>query len=354
MQRSSRRQFFGRTLAAGAGATLVQPFVAAAPADEPPRVTPAQARGKDPNFLMGQVVDVGSDRSLTVVDLDDQLRHAKFKPATQVWKASTWNQHQIVAKDCVMGRGEFDGDAVLVLDNVYANILNFRGVVQVVDGKVKKVKLAGEDNRPYEFTVKADTIVHDVSGTVFDGDPSKVKAGDDLVVIAFRDTTTGDLVAHRMEASEAFGQGAVSPEPSPVAGTMHTRRTPTAGSRAGGSCRHPLPDRATRKRELVLLRQRQRLRAVRKLRRGLLLRLPERRPAHGVAARLVLHRALRGLLPPRRLPSVRLRHALLLRKRLLGLDDHRDDQGLRSQPALPQHGLSELRLRPLRPDAMRV
>jgi hypothetical protein len=49
-----------------------------------------------------------------------------------------------------------------------------------------------------------------------------MKAGDDLVVIAFRDTTTGDLIAHRMEASEAFGQGAVSPEPSPVAGTMHT------------------------------------------------------------------------------------------------------------------------------------
>ena len=67
MESANRRQFLGRTLLAGVGATLVQPFtgtgaLAATAADPQDEV--------DPNFVMGQVVEVSEDGRVAVLDLD--------------------------------------------------------------------------------------------------------------------------------------------------------------------------------------------------------------------------------------------------------------------------------------------
>jgi hypothetical protein len=165
----------------------------------------------DPTFLLGQIAAIGDDGRLSVIDSDGRARRAQLVGSSRYWKASAWNTFDYAVGDCVMGRGELDADDVLRLDSAWANIHNLRGTVDEHVGG--RIKLRGTDRKLYDVKVKDSTIVRDDSGDESRGNGRKVKRGQDAIVIAYTNRATGQLVAHRLEAFETFGEGRVTAEP---------------------------------------------------------------------------------------------------------------------------------------------
>jgi hypothetical protein len=233
MAGSSRREFLNRAILAGAGATVVEPF-AAAPAQA---AEPAQrfTDRPDPNFLIGRVIDSGSDGSLMVLTPDDEVRNARLSADAVYWKAGSWNQREITARDCVMGRGELDADGTLVVDRVWANVMKIDGTVESVDRSTSEVLLRGGDQKSYRLGVTHGTLGLDRHDRQRDGDPTVVKAAEPAFAIAYRDPNTDRLYAHRLESALADPDTPVQVEPDePV------EATPPAGALAADALAPPL------------------------------------------------------------------------------------------------------------------
>lgn len=210
----SRRRFLGSALAAGAGATLVQPFTGVGAAAGLAAQTGDET---DPNFVMGQVVGADEAGYASVLDLDDQLRTVQIASGTRVWKGGRWNREELAPKDCVMGRGTLDGDETLVIDNLWANIRNYRGALQRV--REDTVTVRAEDGQLYSASISPDTsVISSDGGQGPDGDVSSLSLGEDAVVIVSADPGTGKLTATRIETFDDRGQ--VSPEPSGPANAL--------------------------------------------------------------------------------------------------------------------------------------
>ena len=217
MAGSSRREFLNRAILAGAGATVVEPFAAA-----PARAAEPAGRftdRPDPNFLIGRVVDAGSDGSLMVLTPDDEVRSTRLATDAVYWKAGSWNQEEITVRDCVMGRGEFDAEGTLVVDRVWANVMKIDGTVESVDRGSGEVLLRSSDKRPYRLDVTPGTLGLDRRDRQRDGDPTVVKHAEPAFAIAYRDPNTDRLYAHRLESALGDPDAPVAVDPDEPAAT---------------------------------------------------------------------------------------------------------------------------------------
>jgi hypothetical protein len=209
MQRSTRRGFIGTALGAGVGANLLVPYARVASAQEgPPRGGSAPER--DPNFVMGKIIDVADDGGLSILDDTDSVRHVRRDGATRAWKASEFNVVEPAAGDCVYARGVPDEEGVLVLETLWANITKLEGDLQSVDAKSKELRLAkkgrgGRSEGVIELNLKDDTIVRGDDGRESSGNADKLKKNSPVVIIGYGDPATRELTAHRVEAFETFG-----------------------------------------------------------------------------------------------------------------------------------------------------
>jgi hypothetical protein len=167
---------------------------------------------KDPSFLMGQVSEITDDGGLTVIDLDGNARRAKLESSSRHWKAGTWNEVDYAVGDCVMGRGELDAEQALHIDKVWANIGKINGKLTTKGSKKVKIKKEKTD-KLLDVDLTDATIVRDDDGNETHGSAEKLKADEDVVLIAYTDPATNALVAHRLEAYQAFGADQTSPEP---------------------------------------------------------------------------------------------------------------------------------------------
>jgi len=136
---------FSRVSPAAAAALAVGPFT-----DRP-----------DPNFLIGRVVDVAADGTISFLDLDDRVRESKLQSKTQIWKNGEWQVAPLAANDCVMGRGELDAGGTLLIDRVWANILNIRGTLDSTLAQGKTVRVVAQDRSQWQLAARPDTIVRD-------------------------------------------------------------------------------------------------------------------------------------------------------------------------------------------------
>ena len=111
-----------------------------------------------------------------------------------------------------MGRGTLDEREILAIDNIWANIRNYRGELERVQPDA--VAIRGGDGGLYSAKVSSGTAVIAGNGDEQpDGDVSSLSTGEEAIVIVSADPETGRLTATRIEAFDDRGRGEVSEEP---------------------------------------------------------------------------------------------------------------------------------------------
>jgi hypothetical protein len=290
----------------------------------------------DPNFVMGKVVAAGEDGTLSVVDLDDRLRTLRSESASRFWKAGGWNGAEIAPNDCIWARGQLEGDSGLAVENLWANMVNLRGELRSVLGDT--LSLAADNGELFAVAATPKTTVVGPTGEVLEGVLSLLAIGEYTMVIGYRDPASKELTATRVESFAALDE--VSPESTVEAADMTAAFTVARRGNASwfccgnvSGCGHCGASN-----------------------QGYCggNGVPERPAAYGVAAGVGMYGFVCGLLPGQRLSALWVRHQLRYPEPVFGAHRRGLHPRLRSQPALSQHGLPELRLGALRPHAVRV
>ncbi len=208
MIRQSRRQFLGRALAAGAGATVLEPFVVG---DPDARAVPAGTLyntpnvDSDPNFLLGRVVDTGSGGTIAVLDPQGCSHVTLAKPDSggTTWKLGVLNALPVVSGDVIYARGTPGSDGVFAFNRLWANIDNFRAeVIAVGASSLSLLELKTGQALTVNVGNVTKTILPD--GTQQMGSVSGVQVGDPLQIVSAGDNASGERWATEITSLNAL------------------------------------------------------------------------------------------------------------------------------------------------------
>ncbi len=207
MHHQTRRQFLGAAALAGV-ATAYGPLSLS---DETVAQAVAQDAGVsrddvDPTFFMGKIVALGTNDEVSLVNLDGALQQLKLLPSSTWWKEGVWNQSPVAVGDCVFGGGEHLLNGGMLVDELWANIMNRSGEVLDVNGLT--LSLLNEAGVREDFRLTETTVVEGPLDTERVGDFSSITSGQDVLVIGFGDPATGALTATRIVAFPPAGTAA--------------------------------------------------------------------------------------------------------------------------------------------------
>lgn len=211
MQAQNRREFLSKALAAGAGATLLSPFQVGSAQASSDASTPTDI---DPGFAAGEVVAVGVDGTIKVLDYDGSVRQLVVQPGSRVWKAGAFERPDILAEhDCIYARGAVNqSDSSLIVDSLWANISSFPGTVQGRTSSQLTLQLT--DGTQQRLGVVAATESDLPHGESIAGSVMGFAIGAPVQAVVFSDPETKQLTASRVIALETPGapDPAVNPD----------------------------------------------------------------------------------------------------------------------------------------------
>lgn len=223
----SRRQFLGRALVAGAGATVMElavpaGFARASSINNPSAI--AQAEDSDPNFLAGSVLSYDEvTRSVTVLDPDSQIRTASTNGHTSIWKAGLWNAEPLSIGDCLLARGVTNGDR-LALQSVWVDIKNFYGTVNSIGAD--NFVLATSNHVAFLVGISNLTTLYEQGGPYINS-LGHLRPGVAARIIGFGDPVLGTFTATSIwNVSEPVQANGADDETDPTAPTVDGTTVP--------------------------------------------------------------------------------------------------------------------------------
>lgn len=197
MAQQSRRQFLQRAVVVGAGSAVFPAALTGASA----KAASGGTALTDPGFVTGRVAAV-SGSSIAVIDGSGVQQRLRLGSQSQVWKNGAFNQSPLAVGDRVDARGGPDGNAVLAVDRLWANIENVRGVVTRAGSNA--LSLARERGKgQIAVSIDPTAVVHTSSGSIAQGTAQGLSVGDDLIAIGYSDPSSGALTLTLIFASQA-------------------------------------------------------------------------------------------------------------------------------------------------------
>jgi hypothetical protein len=201
VDQQSRRQFLGKALLAGAGATLVEPFAPTRSADARVGVGRVKdpAAGYDPNFVAGKIVDTAGSGSFVVADPDGDLQFLRVADPSAVWKEGLQGALSLELGDCLYARGERQASGRLDASAVWVDIRNFQAEVVRNGNTDLTMQLPnGQGGASMAAHVEPTTKVEYPGRGFIPGDISHLSEGDILQVVGYGDPVAGHFVATRV------------------------------------------------------------------------------------------------------------------------------------------------------------
>jgi hypothetical protein len=205
MQQPSRRQFLAQALAAGAGATVLEPFARPAAALAQGRASTsatADPDRPDPNFFYGKVVDAGTDGTLKGVDEFGAAQDLLLTSSSWIWREGLVNNSLPTVGEQLSARGVRQADGSLAIDRCWANIVKMDGHV-VSRGPGSAVVVDTDKQGPVKFAFKDLTTVVDPGGkAIAGGSPANLVTSGDVTVIGWETPGGGFHASRVIMASE--------------------------------------------------------------------------------------------------------------------------------------------------------
>lgn len=147
----------------------------------------------DPNFVAGQIVGMRDDGYGELIDYDDQIRTFQLTGMSRIWKEGAYASSPLTTGDCVYGRGLLLPNAVLEVDDVWANISRVVGTLVGIRGMVLDIRGDDGRTRPLQLTDRSE--LENAAGETARGRPSHLRTDREVVAITYTDPTSRTVFA---------------------------------------------------------------------------------------------------------------------------------------------------------------